>query len=687
ALQKSDAAPEIAALPENSASDVPDKTSHSEPVAVITGTPAASDNDADSPAPPVSSVSPAPVAASASETPESDMSGASDTFSDASAAEEQASEITQTSVAEADVTPDAELIVNAEAHPAASADTAPPENVPRAEPAQPGPAAFGEENAIYVGAQRVAPQPEDAPAQNASRIDQDKLLSRLSHERHSDGKSVIYSLDNTPAFTDRGNRLVMAEGASADEEKVLAALLNAAKFYHGKIELTGSDEFKAFAINVIVNNGLQVSMKNPGQQLALEEAKRLAGQPAAVPDMVRGEPVAAPVTAAASPVPPATPVAQPVTAASPETPAVPVSAPVSSENSKPMPATPVSDATISSPTKPTIRPDIHTPAESAREPVTGKVTAHGKAPFRFEQGNQESVFITLRTREGSQTFWGKELAGLIRDTRLRDGQMVTLQWMGQQPVTVNKPLKDRDGNFTGDYEPVQTNRNQWALTSVRGTRVQTGGDEMLKLSAFSANRYTQIQHAVASQLNIALSAPPKPADGLYWFRPDGQGSSSAGDALSALRPDHNQHAGKAVMSSWGADGKPDLYLVQGDGQYLQGVLRQGDTYQHVLASLPDRKDAPKMVINILTPEGAKPVGSGNGVNRSDGKPIPREHVAFRVTGDEKVRIAKLQEPASIPPALHARLGYDERYKAEPVYPKEQPAAALQATPATINRPA
>lgn len=687
ALQKSDAAPEIAALPENSASDVPDKTSHSEPVAVITGTPAASDNDADSPAPPVSSVSPAPVAASASETPESDMSGASDTFSDASAAEEQASEITQTSVAEADVTPDAELIVNAEAHPAASADTAPPENVPRAEPAQPGPAAFGEENAIYVGAQRVAPQPEDAPAQNASRIDQDKLLSRLSHERHSDGKSVIYSLDNTPAFTDRGNRLVMAEGASADEEKVLAALLNAAKFYHGKIELTGSDEFKAFAINVIVNNGLQVSMKNPGQQLALEEAKRLAGQPAAVPDMVRGEPVAAPVTAAASPVPPATPVAQPVTAASPETPAVPVSAPVSSENSKPMPATPVSDATISSPTKPTIRPDIHTPAESAREPVTGKVTAHGQAPFRFEQGNQESVFITLRTREGSQTFWGKELAGLIRDTRLRDGQMVTLQWMGQQPVTVNKPLKDRDGNFTGDYEPVQTNRNQWALTSVRGTRVQTGGDEMLKLSAFSANRYTQIQHAVASQLNIALSAPPKPADGLYWFRPDGQGSSSAGDALSALRPDHNQHAGKAVMSAWGADGKPDLYLVQGDGQYLQGVLRQGDTYQHVLASLPDRKDAPKMVINILTPEGAKPVGSGNGVNRSDGKPIPREHVAFRVTGDEKVRIAKLQEPASIPPALHARLGYDERYKAEPVYPKEQPAAALQATPATINRPA
>jgi len=544
-----------------------------------------------------------------------------------------------------------------------------------------------EDNAILVGARRVVPQPEDKIADNASRIDQDKLLSRLSHERHPDGKSVIYSLDNTPPFIDRGNRLVMAEGSSSHEEMVLAALLSAAKFYHGKIELTGSDEFKAFAINIIVNNELQVSMKNPSQQLALDEAKRLARQTVNEPDMVRGDPEAASVTTAFDPVTPDTPISLSVTATTRQaSPVTQMAAPVPSAGSNIMPAEPLADATISSPMQSTIRPDIHTPAEKAREPVTGKVTAHGQAPFRFEPGNQESVFITLRTREGTQTFWGKELAGLIRDTRLTDGQMVTLQWMGQQPVTINKPIKDSQGNFTGDYEPVQTKRNQWALTSKRGSRVQTGGDEMLKLSAFSANRYAQIQHTVVSQLGITLSAPPKPTDGLYWFRPDGQGSSSTGDALSAPRPEHNPHAGKAVMSAWGADGQPDLYLVQGDGQYLQGILRQGNTYQHVLANLPDSKDAPKMVINVLTPDGAKPVGSGNGINRSDGQPVPREHVAFRVTGDESVRIAKLLEPASIPPALHARLGYDERYKNESVYSKEQPAAAPQAAPA-MPRPA
>lgn len=543
-------------------------------------------------------------------------------------------------------------------------------------PATPLTAAFGEENAILVEARRVAPQPEDTPAANAARTDQDKLLSRVSHEDHPDGKSVIYRLDSEPAFIDRGNRLVMAEGASAHEEKVLAALLTAAKFYHGKIELTGSDEFKAFAISVIVNNGLQVSMKNPSQQLALEEARLAAGQPVATPDAVRGDPVA-PVTASA---------AVAASTAPPVTPAAAAPAMAEAPASRNMTPAPESSLPVN-PEKPAIRPDIHTPAEKAREPVTGKVTACGQAPFRFEKEEQLSTFITLRTREGSQTFWGKELAGLIRETRLREGQMVTLQWMGQQPVTVNKPVKDIQGNFTGHYEEIQTKRNQWALTSARGNRVQTGGDEMIKLSAFSANRYTQVQHALVSQLGISIDAPPKPADGLFWIRPDGQGSASAGDALSAPRPPHNEDAGKPVMTAWGDDGKPDLYLVQGDGNYLQGIVRQNDSYQHVLVSLPDSKEAPRMVINLLTPDGAQPIGSGNGINRSDGKPVPREHVVFRVTGDEKQRIAKLHEPASIPPALHARLGYDERYKAETVYPKEQPAAAPQAAPVTPPRPA
>lgn len=535
-------------------------------------------------------------------------------------------------------------------------------------------AASGVENAILVGAPRVAPQDEDMPASSgpaSSRIDADKLLSRVTHDRHPDGKSVVYKLDGDPAFIDRGNRLVMAEGASAHEEKVLAALLTAANHYQGRIELTGSDEFKAFAIGVIVANKLDVSMKNASQQADLNAARLAAGQPvtpAAPADAVRGDPQA-PRAADTPPVVPAGP-----------------PAPADNAGQKAGPVTVSPQPVRSAPVVPKVSPAVHTPAEKAREPVTGKVTACGQAPFRFEADAGESTFITLRTKEGAQTFWGKELAGLLRESNLKPGRMVTLQWQGDQPVTVKVPQRNEEGQVT-HYKNVDTHRNQWSLAPAGGARVQTGGTELVPLSAVDVNRYQQIQHVLVSRLGLDIETPPKPADGLYWLKPDGQGSNVAGDPLSAPRPEHNERAGTAVMTAWGKDGLPDLCLVQGDGHYLQGVVRQEGAYHHVLVSLPDSKEAPPMVINLLTPDGAQPIGNGNGINRSNGQPVPREHVVVRLTGDAEQRIAKLDAPADLPAPLHARLGYDERYRPDSGWVKDQPAAAPQAVPATPPRPA
>ncbi|WP_246870872.1 LPD7 domain-containing protein [Pantoea ananatis] len=550
-----------------------------------------------------------------------------------------------------------------------------PDSIP-----SPATAAFGEENAILVGAPRVAPQDEDAPASSgatASPIDADKLLSRITHEKQPNDKSVLYRLDGEPAFIDRGTRLVMADGASNHEEKVLAALLTAANHYHGRIELTGSDAFKAFAIGVIVANKLNVSMKDAMQQADLNTARRAAGQPVtpvAPADAVRGEPIAPrateapPVTSSATTAPATQPVqnTQTVTASQPKQP----------QKSAPAPE----------PAVPKISPAVHTPAEKAREPVTGKVTACGQAPFRFETGQGDSTFITLQTKDGPHTFWGKELAGLLRQTNLQPGRMVTLQWQGEQPVTIKKPIKNVEGVIT-HYEQVQTHRNQWSLAPLGGTRVQTGTAEMVPLAAVDVNRYTQIQFELVQRIGLNIDAPPRPADGLYWVKPDGQGSDRPGDALSAPRPAHNERAGTPVMSATGNDGHPDLVLVQGDGDYLQGVVRQNGVYQHVLVSLPGSAEAPPMVVNLLTPDGAKAVGSGNGVNIVGGQPVTRDQIAWRLTGDAQPRVAKLDAPADVPAALHARLGYDERYKAESGWVKEQPAAAPQAAPVTPPRPA
>lgn len=532
----------------------------------------------------------------------------------------------------------------------------------------------GEEDAILTGPRRMTPSDEPVP-EALRRIDLDKLLSRMTDELHPDGKSVLFKLDGEPAFTDYGNRLVMAEGASHHEEKVLAALLTAAQYYHGRIELTGSDAFKSYAISLIVAHNLDVTMKVASQQAELTAARRAAGQPDTPADAVAGtDPGPAPVKSQTVwKTPPVTSFAEPVTPT----------------RSEPMTAS-RGDALQAQETPPekessTIKPSVHTPAEKAREPVTGKVTACGQAPFRFETGETENTFITLRNKEGSQTFWGKELAGLLRETRLEPGRMVTLQWHGKKPVTVKVPKKDENG-VVMRYDSVDTHRNQWSLTPVGGDRVQTGSDQLVTMAAFDAARFTQVQHAVVTRLGLDMPAPPVPADGLYWLRPDGQGSQNPGDALSAPRPEINDKAGAPVMSSWAEDGSVDLYLVQGDGHYLQGVVRREDEYQHVLVSMPDSKEAPPMVFNVLTPDGVVPVGSGNGINRANSNPVPRENVVVRLQGDEQQRIAKLEVPSEMSPVLHARLGFDERYKAEAGFPKELPAAAPQAAPVTPLRP-
>jgi len=537
------------------------------------------------------------------------------------------------------------------------------------EEGKPAASAPEDEDAILIGPRRITPSDETIPGA-LKRIDADKLLSRMTYETQPDGKSVLYKLDGEPAFTDHGNRLVMAKGASDHEEKVLSALLTAAQHYHGRIELTGSDAFKSYAISLIVTHNLDVSMKVATQQAELDAARRAAGQTVATKDAVAGNPVSA--SANPKEEAPLSPVS------STHTQSEPVIMSRNSEASAPV--------TPPMPEKSLVKPEIHTPAEKAREPVTGKVTACGQAPFRFEKGESESTFITLRTKEGAKTFWGKELAGLLRETRLQPGRMVSLQWQGKQPVTVQVPQKNKDGVVT-HYEAMETSRNQWSMTPVGGDRVQTGGDEMVKLSAFDAGRFMQVQQEVVTRLQLNMPAPPVPVDGLYWLRPDGQGSQSAGDALSAARPGINEKSGEPVMSSWAADGTLDLYLVQGDGHYLQGVVRREGEYQHVLVSLPDSKEAPPMVFNLLTPDGAVPLGSGNGINRSNGEPVPRENVVIRLQGDDQARIAKLNAPSDMSPAMHARLGFDERWKNEAGYPKDRPAVAPQAAPVTPQRPA
>ncbi|MEE5177102.1 LPD7 domain-containing protein [Pseudomonas alliivorans] len=543
---------------------------------------------------------------------------------------------------------------------------------------------------------------KDEPPLEPSTIDKDLLLTRITTETQND-QSVLYKLDNEPAFVDRGTRLEMAPGAGQSDEKIVAALITAARFYRGQIELTGSDAFKAKAIELIANHRINVSMKNPAQQLMLDQARQALNVSADKPDAIHGETPApfdpAPPVSTAKEVPiTARPTqSQSQTTAGQQT--VPGSAPhfanagytpmdvssmaASEQQSAPMnSAADVSRASAA----PDIDPAVHTQSRIAEQPVTGKIMDYGTKPFRFDPKNTESVYITMRTKSGTQTFWGKELAGLLRDTRIEKGRMATLQWLGQYPVTVKVPIKDQETGKVLRFADKEAVRNQWSLSLLKGPTVRTDDDQGVKLMAYDAARFSMIQHSIIAQLNVPIELPHHPSDGLFWMTPNGQGSAKAGDELSAPRPAvDSKSAGSPVISSWSADGQLDMALFRGDGPYLQGVVRQGDQYQHVLVSLPGTDGEPPMVINQITDRGLVPIGVGNAINRSGGEPVAREHIAFKLEGDSDVRIAKLDFPSEIPPALHHRLGFDERWKDTNNLPKSSPAAAPTAQP-NVARP-
>lgn len=536
------------------------------------------------------------------------------------------------------------------------------------------PVAANEADAILVG----APRPSGTEVEpQISHMDLDSLLARVGWEKQGDSQT-LYTLDGEPAFVDHGARLEMAPGAGQSDEKIVAALLTAAQFYRGRIELTGSDEFKAKTIGLIAQHQINVEMKNPVQRALLDDARKALTAEPVVRDAIAGE---APPAFGTLPAQPSHAVPEAVPAQSQAAPLLEVEnvATVSQSAAPNRAAEPGPENVVAQPQG--VSAEVHQPAEKAKDGVVGKVMACGMAPYHFDENNDPTAYIKLRTKTGTQTFWGKELAGLMRETRVQPGKMVTLQWLGKEAVVVKVPHKNEQG-VTTHFEDKNAHRNQWALTVKGAATVRTGQDEGVKLAPYDAARFAVVQQAVINRLGLDVPVPTPPAQGLYWMTPNGQGSAKAGDELSAQRPaiDPRKSAGQPVISSWSQDGHLDMLLVRGDGPYLQGVVRQGNEFQHVLVSLPGTQDAPPMVFNAITPEGLVPIGTGNAINRSGGVPVSRENIAFKLEGDNATRIAKLDAPADIPPALHARLGFDERWKEDNSLPKSAPTAAPAAQP-------
>jgi hypothetical protein len=118
----------------------------------------------------------------------------------------------------------------------------------------------------------------------------------------------------------------------------------------------------------------------------------------------------------------------------------------------------------------------------------GEVIEHGAAPYKFNRDNEQSYFVTLRTRTGDQVIWGKGLGEAMSERAV--GDQIVLQNIGRKDVTVPEKVRDAQGQLV-QVRPKDAHLNQWKV-------------ELL-------SRYTQLARTEIER----KTAPRNPAFGVY----------------------------------------------------------------------------------------------------------------------------------------------------------------------------
>ncbi|MBC8950075.1 LPD7 domain-containing protein [Xenorhabdus sp. TS4] len=481
-------------------------------------------------------------------------------------------------------------------------------------------------------------------------IDLDALMQQITHEIANDGRSVKYLLSGEDAFVDHSNHIVMATAQSSQNDSmILAALLVAREHYRGRIELTGSDEFKQRAINLIAEYNLDVKMKNPQQQLMLDEAiKNLANEP----------------TPNDTPTPVGSPVASIVT--EPNEKSAPVSTVPSSELLAEMP--------------PELRPTVlsqETPqnasCEESQAGITGTILGYGPAKYNFDPSESKSYYVHLRTAQGERYIWGKDLMKIMPESGLSKNDAATLKWLGSEEVSVLAKVKDDQGKVAVDENGVEkthkitTHRNRWEVTSAIDSKLLVSNERQsappASLMAYDMNHFKSIQEQViqlATKAGVTVPDLPSPTNDLLWFKSNGEGSQPPAIRPTDMKlPAHTQDAGTVLMKAMDSEDQLKLLLVKGLGEYIQGVVHYQGEYHSVLGKLCTRENGSRYLsLNSITSDGPKVIGYGNAINNEDGA---NNAFVFRLK-DEKERLyTPLVDPAKCPPALHKQLGFTNDY--------------------------
>lgn len=110
------------------------------------------------------------------------------------------------------------------------------------------------------------------------------------------------------------------------------------------------------------------------------------------------------------------------------------------------------------------QPAPHDARDGIRAGVAiGVLLEHGAAPYRFDQDNDASYYVRLRTDRGEQTLWGVDLKRAVAESRtsVQAGDVVGVENLGNRPVTLTVRKRDASGQVV--TEEIDTHRNAWSV--------------------------------------------------------------------------------------------------------------------------------------------------------------------------------------------------------------------------------
>jgi putative DNA primase/helicase len=133
----------------------------------------------------------------------------------------------------------------------------------------------------------------------------------------------------------------------------------------------------------------------------------------------------------------------------------------------------------------------------------GKLVEHGAVPFENNPQNEQSYYVTLKTKNGEKVLWGVDLARTVSDGGAKAGDDVVLAYQGRVPVTVQLKVRNEHGRVVGE-KSIATNRNAWNMRRLDSLREEA--KERLAAAAQNALR----QPVVRVYDRNAPSAEPRP---------------------------------------------------------------------------------------------------------------------------------------------------------------------------------